>query len=110
MKREAVQEERQRNKPDNEVESSTPGVVSLGASGPASNGSGSGSSLLGSSLNGNGNVPTGGGAVHNNNNTNSSAANLSTSLFLDLTIEKILEAQKAIEVRVNGVSVGVNLF
>ena len=56
MKREAVQEERQRNKPDNEVESST-----------------------------------------NTNNMIQQHLINSQQMFQDLTIEKLLEAEKKIE-------------
>lgn len=102
MKREAVQEERQRNKPDNEVESTSSSLVCTPLIG---NGNGNGSSGGPFSVV---NSSSGGG-----NNGLQQQQQLSPSIngsngggnpFLELTIEKILEAQKKVEVRISEIT------
>lgn len=103
MKREAVQEERQRNKPDNEVESTSSSLVSTPIL-MSNNGNGNGGPFSVNSNNNNGssNINQLSPSINFNNGSNGSNGS-GGNQFLDLTIEKILEAQKKVEVRISEV-------
>lgn len=156
MKREAVQEERQRNRPDNEVESSTPNsslpvsnqllidpsvgsnnsinnnrilsTVNNGILNSSSNNTNNNNNIIGNNniLNNSiSNNNNNGGLYSSNNNNNNISPKLSPVIsngdggggrqnsvdmtvmasFRDLTLDRLMSAQKAVEVRPIYVSV-----